>query len=341
MKKLFYLIVLVAAVTLFSCGDISVSNNTVVTTKGVFVLSEGTMTPGSAKLSFYDNTKDIMYNGIFNPSNLGLFPDGIINVNDNLYITEQGNYNSPGTIYKTDMNGKVLDSKSVGTNPYSLCYSNGKIYVTSGPASSVSVLDSGMNTVKTITVGVYPQEIASYSGKVFVCNTSVYGGPYDSTISVIDANSDEVVKTLRVKPDPSSIAVTNDGKLITGCTGTDGKLFMFELTNYTLTDTLTSPYGFSGNLSVDKLSKDVYFTGSSGDVIKLNLDTKTFTKIIPAPTGTSYIYGYAYDYINMVHYVLDAKNFITAGTFNIYSAQGIFKKSFSAGIAPRRIVIYK
>ncbi len=340
-KNLYFLLVIISAMTLISCSDNTVTNNNVITTKGVFILSEGSMTPGSAKLSYYDREKDSLYLNIFNPSNLGLFPDGMIIYNDNLYITEQGNYNSPGTIYKTDMNGKVLDSKSVGTNPYSLTQMNGKFYVTNGPAGTVSVLDAGLNTVKTVNVGVYPQEITSNSGKVYVCNTSLYGGPYDSTISVIDANTDDVVKTLRVNRDPSAVAITNDGKLIAGCTGTDGKIFIFETLNFTLTDTLTSPYGFSKDFSVDKLSKDVYFIGSSGDIVRLNLETKTFTKFIAAPTGTSFIYGYTYDYINTVHYVLDAKNFTTSGSFSIYGASGSLIKSFATGLVPRRLVIYK
>lgn len=341
MKKPIILLILIISVFGLSCGDNSVTNNSVVTTKGVFILSEGSMTPGSAKLSYYDNEKDLFIPSIFNPVSLGLFPDGLIITDGSLYITEQGNYNSPGTIYKTDMNGKVLDSKPVGTNPYSLAYMSGKIYVTNGPAGSVSVLDSGLNTVKTITAGVYPQEITSYSGKVFVCNTSLYGGPYDSTITVIDANTDEVVKTLRVNRDPSSAAITNDGKLIAGCSGSDGKIFIFELLNFTITDTLTSPYGFSKDFSVDKLSKDVYFIGSSGDIVKLNLETRTFTKFIAAQSGSSFIYGYAYDYVNTSHYLLDAKNFTTSGTFSIYSASGVLQKSFATGIVPRRMAIYK
>lgn len=341
MKKLFYLFILAAVSLMSSCSENPVNNNNVTVTKGVYVLSEGTMTPGSGKLSYYDTSNDTFHLNILNQGSFGLFPDGIIGSNENLYITEQGNYNSAGTIYKTDLNGKILEQKQVGTNPYSLCFENGKFYITNGPAGNVTVLDNNLNFVKDIKAGVYPQEIISSSGKIYVCNTSVYGGPYDSTITVIDANSNEAIRTLRVDRDPSSLAVTNDGKLIAGCPGGGGKLFIFDTFSYALTDTLTPPYGFSKDISVDKLSKDVYFIGSAGDIVRLNLDTRVFTKFIEASAGTSNIYGYAYDVINGAHYVLDAKNFSTSGTFSVYSASGLLQNTYTTGTAPRRILIYK
>ncbi|MGV8017592.1 MAG: YncE family protein [Ignavibacteria bacterium] len=341
MKKALYLLFLISALIISSCSDNPVNNTIITATKGVYILSEGTMSPGSGKLSYYDSAKDTFHINILNQGSFGLFPDGIVSNSGYLYITEQGNYNSAGTIYKTDLNGTVLEQKQVGTNPYSLCYENGKFYITNGPAGNVSVLDGNMNFVKDIQAGVYPQEIVSASGRVYVCNTSVYGGPYDSTITVIDANSNEVLKTLRVDRDPSSLAITNDGKLIAGCPGIGGRIFIFDTFGYSLSDTLTSPYGFSKDISPDKLSKDVYFIGYAGDIIKLNLDTRVFTKFIEAPAGTSYIYGYAYDVVNSAHYVLDAKNFSTSGTFSIYNASGQLQKAFTAGVAPRRILIYK
>lgn len=341
MKNTLYLLVLISALIISSCSDNPVNNNVITATKGVYVLSEGTMTPGSGKLSYYDAAKDSFHLNVLNQGAFGLFPDGIVSHNGFLYITEQGNYNSAGTIYRTDLNGTILEQKQVGTNPYSLCFENERFYITNGPAGNVTVLDASLNYVKDIQAGVYPQEIVSASGRVYVCNTSVYGGPYDSTITVIDANSNEVLKTLRVDRDPSSLAVTSDGKLIAGCPGNAGRLFVFDTFVYALTDTLTSPYGFSKDISADKLSKDVYFVGYAGDIIKLNLETRVFTKFIEAPAGTSYIYGYAYDVVSSVHYVLDAKNFSTSGTFSVYNASGSIQKTFSTGAAPRRILIYK
>jgi YVTN family beta-propeller protein len=266
----------------------------------------------------------------------------MIKYNGNLYITEQGNFNAAGKIYKTDMNGTVVVQNSVGKNPYSLCAANNKLYITNGPVSKISVVEpNSLGTIKEITVGVYPQEIISYNNKVLVCNTSAYGGASDSTISIIDANSDEVVKTLKVAKDPSGLAITNDGKLLVASADPGGKIYIFGANNYNLVDSLFSPFGFSKDFSIDKLSNNVYFIGINSEVIKLNLDTKTFTKFITKPTADSFIYGYVYDYVGQKHYLADAKNFTSAGNLLVYNANGTMSKSIMAGVAPRRIIVNK
>jgi YVTN family beta-propeller protein len=341
MKNLIYFIALFITVTFYSCNENNPVTAVISTSEGVFVLNEGGMNPGSSKLSYYNSVKDSFYVNVFNPTTLGLFPDGMIKYNSNLYITEQGNYNAPGKIYKTDMNGTVISQSSIGTNPYSLCAANNKLYITNGPASTVSVADlNSLNTIKNISVGVYPQEIISYNNTVFVCNTGTFGGASDSTISVIDANSDDVIKTLTVDKNPSSLAITNSKKLIAASNSTNGKIYVFETVTYTLVDSLYSPYGFSKDFSVDRNTDNVYFIGYDGDIIKLDFRTKTFSSVIGKPSN-AFIYGYVFDYINGKHYLADAVNFTSAGNLKIYSENGSYIKDFQTGIAPRRILINK
>ncbi|MCX6156488.1 MAG: hypothetical protein WCK13_11405 [Ignavibacteriota bacterium] len=343
MKNLIYLVSVLVTLVFYSCSE----NNPVVppvisTSEGVFALSEGGMTPGSSKLSYYNSNKDSFYVNIFNPTTLGLFPDGMIKYNNNLYITEQGNFYAAGRIYKTDMNGTVVSQNSVGTNPYSLCMANNKLYITNGPTSKVSVVEvNSLSTIKEINVGVYPQEIISYNNKVFVCNTSTYGGASDSTVSVIDANSDEIVKTLRVDKDPSGLVITNDGRLLVSSNGVSGKIYVFEATTYNLIDSLFSPYGYSKDFSTDKISNVVYFIGVNSDIVKLNLDTRVFTKFISKPSPQSFIYGYVYDYVSQKHYLADAGDFASAGNLLVYGASGTLSKTLVTGVAPRRIIVNK
>lgn len=342
MKNLIYLLSVLISVTFYSCSDNNPLTPPIVTTsEGVFLINEGGMTPGSSKLSYYNSNKDSFYVNIFNPTTLGLFPDGMIKYNSNLFITEQGNFNAAGKIYKTDLNGTVISQQSVGTNPYSLCASNNKIYISNGPTSKVSVVDpNSLGTIKEISVGVYPQEIISYNNKVFVCNTGTFGGASDSTVSVIDAGTDAVVNTLRVDKDPSSLAITNSNKLIVSSAGTSGKIYVYETVTYTLVDSLYSPFGFSREFSVDRNSDNIYFVGNNGDIVKLDFSTKTFSKFITKPAN-AFIYGYVFDYISGKHYLADAGNFVSAGNMKIYSANGSYLKEYPTGIAPRKFLINK
>jgi len=325
-----------------SCSEENIVNPVVTTFEGVFLLSEGSFSAGSSKLSYYNSVNDSFFVSVFNPYNLGLYSDGMIIYNNNLYITEQGNFGSAGKIYRTDLNATVLAQQSIGTNPYSLCSSNNKLYVTNGPSSKVLVVDpSSLNVLKEITVGAYPQEILSYNNRVFVCNTSAYGGASDSTISIIDAGTDAIVNTLKVDNDPSSLVITNNNKLLVSSWSSSGKIYVFETVTFTLIDSLYSPYGFSKDFSADRNSNDVYFIGNEGDIIKLNMDTKQFSKIITKPAVNSFIYGYVFDYINKKHYLADAKDFMSLGSMFVYNENGNLLKQFETGISPRRFLINK
>ncbi len=340
MKNTLYLILFVLSLLFVSCSSDNAVNPVITTSNGVFLLSEGSFSAGSSKLSYYDFSKDSFYVNVVNPYNLGAYPDGMIKHNGSLFITEQGNFGSAGKIYRADLNATILSQQSIGTNPYSLCSSNNKIYVTNGPSSKVLVIDPvSLNVIKEILVGAYPQEILSYNSKVFVCNTSAYGGTSDSTVSVIDAGTDAVVNTLKVDKDPSSLVITNNNKLLVSSWSASGKIYVFETVTFTLVDTLFSPYGFSKDFSADRNSNDVYFIGNEGDIIRLNMDTKQFSKIITKPAVNSFIYGYVFDYMSGKHFLADAKDFMSSGRMYIYSANGSLLKQFETGTAPRRFLI--
>ncbi|MCI0474362.1 MAG: YncE family protein [Ignavibacteria bacterium] len=342
MRKLFLLLAAIPLLIVIGCSpeDTETNINLTVST-GAYILSEGSTSPGSAKLSFYNSFSGAFTQSIFNPGTLGLFPDGMIKYNGNLFITEQGNYNSAGKIYKLDTAGKVLSQNSVGKNPYSLCASNNKIYITNGPAGNVSVVDPNtLSTLKEITAGVYPQEIIAHNGFVYVCNTGVYNGDQDSTVSIIDASTDAVIKTLNVSKDPSSLVVTGGNKLFVGCPGISGKLYVFDLANNNLVFSKTLFNGFSKDMVYDSKTDVIYFVANNGDIIKMNPSTYNEEKLIGVPSS-GYVYGYAYDSGNLLHYIADARNFIVTGLVYVCNGQGVPIDTLSTGIAPRRILINK
>lgn len=307
----------------------------------VYILSEGGFSPGSAALSMLDVQNNQFSLNIFFPGNLGLFPDGLVLHNDNLYLTEQGNFSASGRIYKLDTLGNVLSSAIVGTNPYSLTISNNKIYITNGPASNVSVLNlSNFSLIKTISVGVYPQEIISFNNRVFVANNSRFGGNADSTISVIDANTDSLIHTIIVRKDPSSLAISNDNHLLVGCPGNAnvGRIFKINPDNFQIIDTFLIPvYGFGKDISVDKNSNKIYFIANTNDIVEYDLNTRTANLILASQAQNNFYYGYGFDFLHRRHYVLDAKNFAVNGTLSVLSSTGSLINSYTTRIAPRRV----
>lgn len=348
MKKIILFSHLFVFLILFGCNRESVvdSNNNIVippsVKQGLYILCEGSGV-NSSKLSFYD-LDTTFYENIFKPGNLGLYPDGMIFDGTNLLITEQGNYLSPGKIHRVDTSGTEISSQIVGLNPYSLCISNNKIYITNGPDTSVSVLDlSSFGFIKRIKVGYYPQEILSYNNKVFVCNTSFWGGPYDSTISVIDALVDSLITNIVLQREPTSITLSKDSKLLIGCcnNSVNGKIYKVDPITFAIIDSYNVVSGFGRDISVDENSDKIYFISNSKTIIRLNLITKISETFIdnPSPANNSF-YGYIYDSMNKMHYVANARSFTTNGLVHKYDEQGVLLASFQTGIIPRRLLLF-
>ncbi len=352
MNRLFTVLIIII-IFIYNSGcnrdEIITAPVTVNTSKGAYVLSEGGFSPGTSKLSFYNRTKDSFYVSIFNPGSIGLSPDGMILHNNNLYITEQGNFGSAGKIYKTDTNGTVISSADVGTNPYSLAIANNKIYITNGPANNVSVLDiNSFALLSTVSVGIYPQEIISIGNKVFVCNTSVFNGPYDSTVSVIDASIDQVVASIIVRKTPSALGVTTDGKLLVGCPGNSSAAAIFKIdpNTYNKLDSFTNlNYGFCKDISVMSSDRISYIAGSAyaeAGIVTYNMSSRVSTLAIDQPS-TGLNYSLAYDVESASIYIGYVPGFTVSGKMQIYNTSGVIQKEYTItnAIAPRRIVIKK
>lgn len=350
MKKLILALIIVAGVTyLSSCDRDDVTNPVIYVTanEGAYVLGEGQFNvPGTAKLSYYNFITSNFTQNIFNPGELGNTPDGLILNSNKLYITEQGNFGSAGKIYLTDTNGTVNMQSSVGTNPYSLTIASGKIYVTNGPAGTVSVVDmNSLSTIRTINVGIYPQEILAIGNNVFVCNTFIFGGAVDSTVSVIFAPGDTLIATIKVRQTPSSLAKTNDGKLLVGCPGSsaEGKIYKIDPESFAKLDSFSISNGFAvgfdKDIAVDTESDNIYFISYVNNIVRLNLSTRAVDLFIPNSVSGSFFYGYNYDSKNKRHYIADAKNFTNNGSLYIYDNNGNLLNNFTTGVAPRRILI--
>jgi len=308
----------------------------------VYMLSEGGFSSGTSALSLYNNQSNTFTQNIFSPGNLGLYPDGLVYYEGNLYLTEQGSFGGSGKIYKLDTLGTVISSATIESNPYSLAIANNKIYITIGPASRVTVLNlSDFSFIKNITVGAYPQEILAYNNKVFVANTSVWGGDSDSTVSVIDPSVDLVVATITVKKDPASLAISNDGHLLIGCPGDDveGKIFKVDASTYQIVKSYSiSQYGFNKDISVEKESDNIFFISSLNDIVKYNLTNGNASVVLSSVYPNNFYNGYAYDYSTKKHFVLDAKNFAVNGSLTILDSAYSVLGTYQLSIAPRRIL---
>ena len=138
--------------------------------------------------------------------NVDKFPYGLAIANNKLYISEWGGRipNANDTTSKAGWNS-IEKNEDIVANP-----KNG------GAASGVvTVMDMNGNIIKNIVVGLHPNDIISdkNENKVYVANAN------SDTVSVIDANNDEVIKTISISPNklpfgcsPDALVLSHDGK---------------------------------------------------------------------------------------------------------------------------------
>ncbi|HEY3251038.1 MAG TPA: hypothetical protein VGK25_07955, partial [Ignavibacteria bacterium] len=262
---------------------------------------------------------------------------------DYIYLVEQGpNFGGPGKLYKLDLSGNmVLSSQPFGSSPYSLAIANNKIYITNGPGSNVSILDiNNLNVINTISVGVYPQEILSVNNKIFVCNTSAFGGNSDSTVTVINAVTDSIMTTLTLRKDPTSVSFDqfsiNQIYIYAGCQGGGGIIYKIDFNTLNKIDSFNVANGFDKDMNAE--IGLIYFISASNNIDRLDPVTRIVTTQITNPDSVSYFYGYNFDKLNGKHYILDAKNFLVNGSLYIYNNTGALEKTFTTGVGPRRVI---
>jgi YVTN family beta-propeller protein len=208
----------------------------------------------------------------------------------------------------------------------------------------VTVINPSTLTVikDSVGVGKYPQGLAIANGKVFVCNAGLGSG---TTVSVIDAATDAVIKTITVATDPVDIGVDGDGDVIVLSSGysdytnpandTPGSIAVISSTTNSITATIGLPlaqYGHPGRLAVSKNGYG-YFTGMNAVA---RFDTKTNTITNGAFIAGNY-YSIAVDDVKDQVYVSDAKDYNQNGSVTIYDKSAVLVSSFTAGVIPGTI----
>jgi len=342
MKSVIFIFSVLCAV-LLSCSRDDLVNNPVVTTKGALVLYEGTFTE-RGDYAFIDLSNGMVSNNVFRNSNgganLNIFPDGIRIHNGELFITAQGTYGGPGTIYKLNSTtNQLISTANFGKNPYNFIINNGRIYVTNISGSFISVLDLNFGIVDdSIEVGPNPTNLIYTHSRYFVTKASY---TTENSLAVYNEANGMVYKTFFPAP-PVSIVSNIKGYFVSGYTSK--KLYRIDSTTLQIIDSLAIPtqYSATGDLlfggqnTIFAVGVNIEtFVDVGKEIYKINLLTvpPTVTLLIPFQPGlTNNIYGAAYEEINKEIYLADNNGGNQNGSVRVYDASnGIMKRSYSIG----------
>ena len=196
-------------------GEPSVSNPAI---SGLFILNSGKMGSNNASLAYLDATTRVVSTNVFKDANgkkLGDTGNSMLIYGKKMYIALTGS----SIVFVTDLRGNLVKEISVGgddanLSPRSLVCGDGKVYI-SFMEGYVGAVDTTNFSVKKVKVGPMPEGMAYANKKVYVANSDGYNyeGGYGKTVSVIDASTFTVTKTLDVANNPQTLHVASNNKV--------------------------------------------------------------------------------------------------------------------------------
>ena len=338
---------------LFSLGcrsnPIEPSGTTPTSTTGVYVVNEGNYQRGNSTLTIYLPDSSKAYQDVFflaNSRKLGDTGNDIVLYGGKAYIVVNGSQKIEVISLETN--------KSIGTvtlagkkDPYKLVILNdAKAFVTN--VSDTSITEFNPSTLQIVTerirVGFNPMGIVSANGKVYICNS---GFGYDSTVTVLNATTGGLIKTVVVGDSPSELGVGPNNEVIVKCDGRSdyfapandkpGSISKINADNDVVISKVTLPlatYGHPGRMTISSKGYG-YFHGKNG-VIKFTYSGSTIT-VGGTPVSMIAGYGIAYDDATDRLYVTDPKDYIQPGDVYILDANGVTIRQFLGGVIPGAI----
>jgi YVTN family beta-propeller protein len=264
---------------------------------------------------------------------LGIVPNKVVSTQDALWCVNSGD----NAVQKINLNtGNTITNVLIeaGCNPWDACYNNGFLYVTGLFTNKVYKVNTQTNSVvSSVTVGIAPEALCTYGGKLYVTNTGGYQNNYaNSSVSVIDLASFEVTNTIAVSANPQYI-VEKDGMLHVSCTGnwidTFGKVCLIN----PVTETVEQTLNIGGSLNTIWVKDHAQAFAADGNGINLYQYNPDDYSILHDPSnpltpGGSVVWGNA-DLIALL-----APNWGSNGKVRILHPDLSAWKEYTVGLAP-------
>lgn len=235
-------VMLMGVSMLTSClsDDDNNDNNTypVIVSNGVYVVCGGNMSNNiEGSLTYYDYKTKTASQKVFQAKNgrgLGLTANDALVYGSKMYIVVDGEHSVEVVNAKTLQSIKRIDMTALmgaekGVHPRHITCYDGMIYVSTYGASKsaygedwsvttegngyVAAIDTLTFSLKdTYEVGSFPEGLAAYNDKLYVCNSD-YSACTKASISIIDLKQNKVVQTYTNENivNPTVIAVTGYG----------------------------------------------------------------------------------------------------------------------------------
>jgi YVTN family beta-propeller protein len=189
--------------------------------QGVYIVNEGSFQASNGSISYFDPSRNLIFNGIFEAANgrpLGDVVQSIAVANDTAgYIVVNGS----GKIEIV----RLKDFKTIAP-PIPVIYpryfmqvSKTKGYLTAGSMQGwIYIVNlKEQLVVDSLQVGYGPETMVKLNDQVYVANSGGWG--LDSTVSVVNSTTDEVTRKIQVGKVPLDLAFDSGTNLWVYCKG--------------------------------------------------------------------------------------------------------------------------
>jgi YVTN family beta-propeller protein len=351
----FTLSILAASLLLFSCKKKPLPPEVpapALLEHGILVLDEGLFNQNNSALSWINTVDHTVSNTFFeDKTNRGLGDTGndmeryggkiyiVINVSSTVEILDAATGNSLQQI--------SMIANGVPKQPRSIAFYGAKAYVTCYDGF-VDVIDTtSMSVVQRIAVGNNPEGLAVSNGKLYVANSGGLNYPdVDSTVSVIDLSTHQELLKITIGNNPGGVCVDSEGDVYAVSRGNYSSIPSRMHRIDPVTDTRVETFPFdAGSMVVmnDRLLVSYYDFNSGSSSIGL-FDALTEQMINPSfvpTTGITTLYGIYYSPVTNKIYCSDANSFTNTGFIHLFSAAGMFERTYSVGLNPSKVLVYE
>lgn len=323
-----------------------------ISTSGVFIVNEGAFGSGNSSVSYLNFATNTMYNHIF--ENTNNYPLGdlaqsmhihqnkaylIVNNSQKIEVVDAATFTSQATI--TGFSG-----------PRYMVAKSGKAYVSDWFADEIKIVDLNSNMITgTIGTGSGPEQMLLAGNFLFVANVGGWGS--DSTVTVINTNTESVIATIQVGINPNSIRMDANGSiwvLCGGSTGPDyiggtaddisGSLWRINPVNYNVEQQFQmNSFDHPSKLQISGNGSELFYLngmdGYNGKIMKMNITSSS----LPTIPGTSKeFYGIGIDPVSGAVLGGYAPGFSQNGYVYRFTPAFTQIDSMEVGIAPNYFV---
>ena len=328
--------------------------------KGFFLLNEGNMGSNKASIDFFSYETGKYLRNIYPTRNpevvkeLGDVGNDIAIYGDKLYAV----INCSHYVEVMDVHtAKHIGSINILNCRY-ITFHKGKAYVSSyagpvqidpdaRPGKVVEVDTTNLQITREVVVGYQPEEMVITGGKLYVANSGGYRYPdYDTTVSVIDLETFQVVNTIDVAINLHRMELDRYGRIYVSSRGdyydVGANVYVID----SKTDQVTGNLGIAASemcLSGDSLymtsvewnhitqsntiTYTLYDVGRQ-EIVSHNFITDGTDKQIQIP------YGIAVNPETKDFFVCDAKDYVTPGILYCFSPDGVLRWKVTTGDIP-------